>query len=226
MKKICLFLSCFIFLYGYGRVYAEDTLSAVPRRTESRRITDTGPAPGNFSREAVTSERETGSAALHETFIRQAFALAISAAKKGNHPFGALLVHNGKVILTSENTVNTDNDFSSHAEINLLVRAKRELPPEMLRRSTMYTSTAPCMTCCSAMMYRGVGKIVFGVSYDAFAKLTGFRDTDIPCDRLYRSAGKPVEWIGPILEREGLEVFRFWPEGDPNSKNFLKNPKQ
>lgn len=226
MKRICLSLSCILFLCGYGLVCAEDDLSTVPQGTESRRIPDTGTAPGNLSREAVTRMRETGSAALHEPFIRQAFALANSAAKKGNHPFGALLVHNGKVILTSENTVNTDNDFSRHAEINLLVRAKRDLPPEMLRQSTMYTSTAPCMTCCSAMMYRGVEKIVYGVSYDAFAKLTGFRDTDITCDRLYRSAGKPVEWIGPILETEGLEVFRLWPEGDHNSKYFLKSPKQ
>lgn len=40
-----------------------------------------------------------------EPFIRQCYDLAIAAGKRGNHTFGALLVHQGQVILTAENTV-------------------------------------------------------------------------------------------------------------------------
>jgi len=88
----------------------------------------------------LPSGRMMAIATDHEQFIRQAFDLAISAGKKGNHPFGAVLVHQGKAILTAENTVNTDNDFSHHAEANLLARANREFSREVLRQSTIYTS--------------------------------------------------------------------------------------
>ena len=70
-------------------------------------------------------------AATHESFIRQAFDLARSAEKKGNHPFGALLVYQDKVVLAAENTVNTDNNSIHHAETNLMAEARRKLSPEI-----------------------------------------------------------------------------------------------
>jgi hypothetical protein len=30
------------------------------------------------------------------------------------------------------------------------------------------------------------------------------------CQELYAHMGTPVEFIGPILEEEGLEVFKYW----------------
>ncbi|HEY5497071.1 MAG TPA: hypothetical protein VIK19_01935, partial [Syntrophales bacterium] len=59
---------------------------------------------------------------------------------------------------------------------------------------------------------RGVNKVVYGVSYQAEAKVTGFHDTDIHCDKLYQDTGKALDWIGPILEEDGLKVFRYWPQ--------------
>jgi tRNA(Arg) A34 adenosine deaminase TadA len=32
-----------------------------------------------------------------------------------NHPFGAVLVHEGRVIVEAENTVNSDQDITAHA---------------------------------------------------------------------------------------------------------------
>jgi tRNA(Arg) A34 adenosine deaminase TadA len=162
--------------------------------------------------ETLPSGEKTVTTTDHEPFIRQAFALAISAGKKGNHPFGAVLVHQGKVILAAENTVNTDNDFTRHAETNLLARARRELPREVIRQSTMYTSAVPCMFCCSVMWYSGVTRIVYGVSGKAILKLTNFEERSIPCNELYRHTGRTLEWIGPVLEEEGLQVFCYWPE--------------
>jgi tRNA(Arg) A34 adenosine deaminase TadA len=40
----------------------------------------------------------------HESFILRVIQLAITSGKKGNHTFGALLVHAGEVIATAENT--------------------------------------------------------------------------------------------------------------------------
>lgn len=169
-------------------------------------------SPVSAADETPVPRTATTATTEHEPFIRQAFELAIRAGKKGNHPFGALLVHQGKVILTAENTVNTDNNVAHHAEINLLTMAKRDIPPDVLRESTMYTSTAPCMFCCAAMWFQNIKKVVYGVSYETFAKLTGFEDHGLHCDQLYRETGKQLGFIGPVLEEEGLKVFCHWPQ--------------
>ena len=128
--------------------------------------------------ETLPSAEKTITAADHERFIRQTLDLAISAGKKGNHPFGAVLVHQGKAILTAENTVNTDNNFTHHAETNLLAKARRELPREVLQQGTIYTSTQPCMFCCSTLWYSGVKRIVYTKIHNKqhldFIKVMGF----------------------------------------------------
>ena len=40
----------------------------------------------------------------HEKYMKRCYALAISAGKKGFDTFGAVLVHDGKIIAEAENT--------------------------------------------------------------------------------------------------------------------------
>jgi tRNA(Arg) A34 adenosine deaminase TadA len=148
----------------------------------------------------------------HDGFIRQCHSLAISAGKKGNHTFGAVLVHDGKVIMTAENTVNSDNDDTRHAELNLVVKSQRALAPELVRQSTLYTSTAPCLMCTATIWSAGIRKIVYSVSYEAFAKLASPEYRFIPCDEVFERLGARADVIGPVLEEEGLEVFKYWPK--------------
>ena len=82
------------------------------------------------------------------TLIRTAISLAASAREHGNHPFGALLAdENGNILLTAENTVNTASDATGHAETNLVRLASQKFPPEVLAKTTLYTSTEPCPMC-------------------------------------------------------------------------------
>ena len=50
------------------------------------------------------------SLSIHERFAGQAIDLAHQARLAGNHPFGALLVLDGHLVLTAKNTVWTDHD--------------------------------------------------------------------------------------------------------------------
>ena len=84
---------------------------------------------------------------VDERFAKQAIELARQARSAGNHPFGALLVLDGKVVLTARNTVGTDADPTAHAETNLVAQAIRRLRPEEIRRSVLYTSCEPCAMC-------------------------------------------------------------------------------
>jgi tRNA(Arg) A34 adenosine deaminase TadA len=144
---------------------------------------------------------------VHDSYMRRTFDLAVSAAVKGNHPFGALLVHGGDVILTAKNTVNTDDDQTRHAELNLVAEARRNYSRKVLEESTLYASTAPCPMCTYAMWEAGIRRIVYGVTYETFAKLITKGAPYIPCEEVYKRLGTPAEITSGVLEEEGVKVY-------------------
>jgi tRNA(Arg) A34 adenosine deaminase TadA len=114
-----------------------------------------------------------------EHFARQAIELAHQARQSGNHPFGALLVLDGEVVLNAQNTVATDADPSAHAETNLVAMAIRHLAPDESRRSLLYTSCEPCAMCAGKMYWAGIRSVVYALSSDELA-LTAGRDFLVP----------------------------------------------
>jgi tRNA(Arg) A34 adenosine deaminase TadA len=151
-----------------------------------------------------------GSERAHEPFVRQAIALAGQARREGNHPFGALLVLDGDVVLTATNSVATDGDPTAHAETNLVAKAIRELAPERIRRAVLYTSCEPCAMCVGKMYWAGIRAIVYALSSQDLARLAG-PDFLVPCRDLFQRAADPVTVTGPMLEDEAREVHAgFW----------------
>jgi len=146
----------------------------------------------------------------HEPFIRQVIELAISSGKKGNHTFGALLVHEGQVIASAENTEVSGEGYG-HAEYNLVIQSAARIPDRVLGESTLYTSTAPCPRCSWAILAAGIRTIVICVSYDGFAQLLPGPYEDLTIYEIVRRLELPdVEILGPILEDEGMQAFQYW----------------
>ena len=90
-----------------------------------------------------------------EQMMREAIELAIAAGKKGNHPFGAVLVYQGEIIARAENTAETGNGYG-HAEYNLVLESARQFPDRVLGSSILFTSTAPCDRCSLALLAGGL----------------------------------------------------------------------
>ncbi len=143
--------------------------------------------------------------ARHDGFIRECIELAKHAGQRGNHPFGALLVDDGRILLASENTVNTDNDCTRHAELNLVSDAFRQFGPGVLAKSVLYTSTEPCAMCAGAIFWAGIPTVVFGCSSGSAGRITG-SELVMSCRDILAKGSKQVEVIGPILEAEGIAV--------------------
>ena len=100
----------------------------------------------------------------HSYYLEKTFKLSTQSVENGNHPFGAILVINDKVVCTSENEVNTLNDITAHAELRLIQKAQKILSKEELSRSTIYSSTEPCAMCSGAIYWAGIKKVYFGCS--------------------------------------------------------------
>lgn len=149
---------------------------------------------------------------VEERFVRQSIDLARQARGRGNHPFGALLVIDDDVVLTAENTVNTEGNPTGHAETNLVQKAIRELSEAARTRATLYTSTEPCAMCTGAIYWAGIRKIVYALASEELAKLAGAR-LSISCREIFNSAVDEVEIAGPCLTSEALKVHEgFWTE--------------
>ena len=146
--------------------------------------------------------------------LRHAISLAASAREHGNHPFGALLAdENGRILLTAENTVNTANDATGHAETNLVRMGSKQFSMEALARSTLYTSTEPCPMCSGAIFWSGIGCVVYALSEGGLYAMTGDspESLKLPCREVFARGGRPVEVSGPLLEEEAVGVHAgFW----------------
>lgn len=125
--------------------------------------------------------------------------LADSARKKGNHPFGSVLVVDGKVVASAENTVCTDNDCTGHAEINLVRQISGSLDAATRARSVLYASTEPCAMCTGSIFWAGIRTVVFGCSAQKLAEYaTG--SFVIPCREIFARGRPDTQVIGPLFE--------------------------
>lgn len=149
----------------------------------------------------------------HQQLIARAYELARSAVARGNHPFGALLVRDGAILAEAENEVVTTRDVTRHAETNLVAKVSAELDRETLAASSLVTSTEPCIMCCGAIHWAGIGSIIFGVrGREMVASFDGTYQ-GIPSRDVFDRINPRVEIEGPVMEDEGLQIHRdFWPD--------------
>ena len=150
---------------------------------------------------------------VDEALVRQVIDLARRARQAGNHPFGSLLVLDGAVVLTAQNTVGTDRDPTAHAECNLMVDAIHRLTPDEIRRSVVYTSCEPCAMCVGKMYWAGIRSVVYALPSAELAALAG-RSFLVPCRELLARSTDDVRVTGPLLVDQAREVhLGYWRAG-------------
>ena len=146
----------------------------------------------------------------HEVYLQRCIELSKQAVAHGNHPFGAILVRDGEIVMEAENTVNSEVDVTGHAELNLVRRAVRELGEEVVQECALYTSTEPCAMCSGAIYWSGISTVVFACSAKRLGKIAG-GSLLFPCREVFSHGLRPVEVSGPILENVAAEVHeKFW----------------
>lgn len=148
-------------------------------------------------------------------FLRTSFMIARNARKKGNHPFGAILVdEHGHIVMEAENTVVITKDCTGHAETNLMRKASAKYDRDFLAKCTIYSSTEPCPMCASAIFWANVRRVVYGLSEESLYKIIGGESDEVlylPCREIFKRGKKPIEVVGPMLEDEAHEVHKgFW----------------
>ena len=147
---------------------------------------------------------DTMSESQHERFMRRAIELA---ANVPDFPFGAVIVDRDTGTILSEGWNKTSHNPTWHGEIdaiNILAASSVGIKGKNL---VLYTTAEPCPMCQSAILWSGIGMVVYGTSIRSLQRL-GWRQIDILAEEVIR---RSPEWrctlIGGVLERECDSLF-------------------
>ena len=105
-------------------------------------------------------------------FMAGALKEARKAAKKGEVPVGAVIVHSGGVLARGHNRRETALDPTEHAEMMAIRSAARKLGSWRLTGCTLYVTLEPCLMCMGAILQARVTRLVFA-SFDPKAGACG-----------------------------------------------------
>lgn len=142
-------------------------------------------------------------------FMKEAIRLSIKGMDNNEGgPFGAVVVRNNEIIGRGNNRVTTDNDPTSHAEINAIRDACKNIGSFELTDCVIYTSCEPCPMCLSAIYWARIEKIYFGCSkVDAAA--IGFDDNFIYEEFKKLETDRSIE-TEQLDRTEAIEAFLKW----------------
>ena len=91
---------------------------------------------------------------------------AISAAKAGEVPVGAVIIHgpSGRVLAGAHNRVIRDRDPSAHAELLAIRKACQTLKSERLVDCDLYVTLEPCPMCAQLISFARIRRLYFAAS--------------------------------------------------------------
>lgn len=131
--------------------------------------------------------------------------VAIEEAKKGDFPFGAVIVKNDKIISKSHNTLEK-LDPTAHAEINAIREACKILNARDLSGCTLFVTTEPCPMCFIVALRAGISKIVYGTHLEDLPKNLK-RDIDVKSSDINEKFGNKISIKGGCLRDECIKLF-------------------
>jgi tRNA(adenine34) deaminase len=137
-----------------------------------------------------------------EDFMR----LAIAEAKKGDAPYGAVIVKDQQIMALAHNTVRREHDPSAHAEINAIRSLTAQLQSPSLTGYTIYTTGEPCPMCATACVWAGISEIVYGASIQDLISINQSQ-IEITCEEVIAKSFKNIKVTRGILKQECLELF-------------------
>lgn len=137
-----------------------------------------------------------------EDFMR----LALSEAKKGDSPYGAVIVKDNEVVAKGYNTVRRDSDPSAHAEMNVIRSLTTKIQNPSLEGYIIYATGEPCPMCATACVWTGLAEIIIGASIEDLISVNQSQ-VQISCEEIIAKSFKNIKVTKGVLREECLKLF-------------------
>lgn len=131
---------------------------------------------------------------------------AIEEAKKGDAPYGAVIVKDNQIVAKAYNTVVQDSDPSAHAEINAIRILTNELKNYSLEGYSIYTTGEPCPMCAAACVWAGISEIIYGASIQDLVELNQSQ-INISCEEIIAQSFRNITVSKGVLRNECIKLF-------------------
>ncbi|MBX7148281.1 nucleoside deaminase [bacterium] len=141
--------------------------------------------------------------------MKKAIFAAKTGFKKGQSPFGAVIVKNGKIIVATHNHVWKNGDATAHAEVTAIRLACKKLKTIDLSDCIIYSTTEPCPMCFAAIHWARIGTIVYGATI-ADAARAGFNELSVSNRTLNKLGKAKMKIKSGVLRKEAVELFKVW----------------
>ena len=99
-------------------------------------------------------------------FMDEALALARQSAAEGEVPVGCVIVRRGEIVGRGRNRREQVRNALSHAEVEAINDACRNLGGWRLWECTLYVTLEPCPMCAGAIVNARIPRVVFGAGDD------------------------------------------------------------
>jgi tRNA(Arg) A34 adenosine deaminase TadA len=138
-----------------------------------------------------------------ERFMR----MALDEARQGDYAFGCVIVRGGELIARGRNLGKTNDDPTAHGEMVAIRRCLADHGSAALRGATLYTSGEPCVMCAGAIVWCGIGRLVFAASVPQIGSLTN-QIMITSAEVSARAKWDPIKITGGVLADEAMALFR------------------
>ena len=138
-----------------------------------------------------------------ENFMSYAINLAEIAFNKDEVPVGAIIVKDGEVIGRGFNQVISKNSVASHAEINAINDASKNIGNYRLNNCDMYVTLEPCHMCAKAIVDARISHVYFAAREP---KTGALESIDKFFDKNYLN--HQVNFTGGHLEEESSKLLK------------------
>ncbi len=95
-------------------------------------------------------------------FAARALALRDEAVRRGDQPYGAVVVRKGEIVGEGVSAVITDRDPTAHAEMVAIRVAARRLASRDLAECELFGSSRACPMCEAAAYWANIGRMFHG----------------------------------------------------------------
>ncbi len=142
-----------------------------------------------------------------ERFLSLAIEAARESVRRGDEPFGAVLVRDGAVVATGCNGIYTRGDRTAHAELTLVQEYCRSAGVTDLSAYTLYSSCEPCYMCSGALVWAKLGRLVYGASDADLGEILGGKGSAPSAEVFANSPASPRVTAG-VCREECLALLR------------------
>jgi Cytosine/adenosine deaminases len=141
-----------------------------------------------------------------ELFMKTAIIEAELSLREGNNGFGAVIVKDGFTLAASHDKEDTENDPTSHAEMNAIKEVSKKLGKK-LSGCIIISTHEPCPMCASAIVWSGITHVVYGYSIKE-ALLQDRKRMDLQCREIFERAGANISVQEGVMKAECSVLYR------------------